>query len=103
MAILSGHEGIAHIEIKNNPPGWSGYILFDIDTVDFGFFDIVGPQSRTVYEGPVYFNGEYRFAIGDVVIRKASQENNMYRVEFIGADSLKVSRTFTKKPDDYID
>ena len=106
MAVLSGIEGQAHLDVIKEPPSWSGYFLSESepDPRDMNLFSSAGPQSNTVYEGPVFLNGQYHLALGRVKILRVNLKypGGKLRVDFKGLETLKLTRLLPGPPEDYL-
>jgi hypothetical protein len=102
MAILNTLEGPAHVEIAEDGLNWKGYILLEDEMSNVRYFDIVGPKSQCVYEGPIFAKGKYFFASGKVSIEKFNFTQDTFRVDFKGIEKLTISKAFENKPEDYL-
>ena len=101
MAILNSLEGSAHVE-ANSMEHWNGYILLDPTPIHITSFDIAGPQSKAMYEGPIVLGGQYYFSNGGVRIRQVNFTPTELRVDFVGVEKLNIIRPLSAKPDDYL-
>lgn len=104
MAILGGLEGRAHVKLENDGANWGGYILLEPDIANLGYFDIAGPQSKTIYEGPVLAEENYYFGHGKVQIREVTWTDNpkKLKVGFKGIEQLSLAKALPAQPSDYL-
>jgi len=102
MAILNSLEGPAHVESSDDLSNWNGYVLLDPNPLNIRYFDVAGPASEGIYEGPVMVEGDYHFANGNVLVRNVNFTPSELRVDFVGSGKLNLIRPLSRMPDDYI-
>lgn len=98
MAILNGVEGQARVEVNDKNSSWGGYIIVPPEPLNITYFDIGGPKSKGVYEGPIIIGGKYFFGNGKVTIRKVLFTPAGLRIDFVGTDKFNSIRSLPTIP-----
>jgi len=104
MAILNGVGWQAHVELEKDGADWGGYILLEPDIANLRYFDVAGPKSKVVYEGPILAEGKYYFGNGKAQILEVNWPKNpkKLKVAFKGIEQLRLVKTFQTAPRDYL-
>jgi len=102
MAILNGLQGQAHVESKGGLSDWIGYITLAPVLLNAMYFDITGPASRGVYEGPAMMKGSFYLVYGDILVKKVTYSSAEFRIDFVGNGEFIMVSPLSEAPDDYL-
>jgi hypothetical protein len=103
MASLNSIEGRAHVVVSDDNTGnWGGYFSMKPDPLYVSYFDIAGPRSHVVYEGPVLHQGKYYIANGEVTVTRKNFTSKEFRVDFESSEKFNIVKVLKKCPADFI-